>query len=137
METTTETDVRRGNIRLLVEQAGGTSRIAKKLKISDAELRSLANKRSRLRIRSWLAREIEAKLGLAKGWLDTPHKHFSNDARVIAQKWQLLPSSLQLQVKNYINLQLESLNIDIEDDDGLDDMGEKTDFGQVYDRFDR
>ena len=133
MENTTSTDIRRSNIRLLIHDAGGIGAMARKLRISKQELTALISKHSNIRIRSWYAREIETKLGLELGWLDASHDHISSEARRIAKKWQTLPSNLRIQVKNYIDLQLESLDLDPDyDDDFFDLERDNTDFKQIY-----
>ena len=133
MQNTTSTDIRRSNIRLLINDAGGIDAIARKLRMSERELASLVSKSSHIRIRSWYAREIETRLGLERGWLDESHDRISSEARQIAKKWQVLPSNLQIQVKNYIDLQLESLNLDPDYDDNYFDLDiDRTDFRQIY-----
>ena len=75
MDTTTTTEVRRNNLRLLIREAGGSDRISQKLQMGQTELGNLASLRGKCKIGSWLARDIEHKLGLETGWLDMPHEY--------------------------------------------------------------
>lgn len=68
MDTTTTTETRRNNLRLLLREAGGMDRIAKKIQMSKTELNQLSDLNSHCHIGSWLARDIEQKLGLEVGW---------------------------------------------------------------------
>lgn len=129
MDTTTTTEVRRNNLRLLIREAGGTDRISKKLKIGPTELNHLASLHSETRIGSWLARDIENKLGIEMGWLDMPHEYLPQEARSIARKWLILPTSIQDQIKDYIDLQIHSLRFELKAD--KDDC---TDFSKIQSR---
>lgn len=117
MDSTTKTEIRRSNLRLLIREAGGNDQISKRLKMEKRELAQLTNLNNECSIGSWLARDIEEKLGLESGWLDIPHEYLSHEARSIAQKWLILPSALQDQIKAYIDMQIESLRFEPEEDE--------------------
>jgi len=129
MSTTTTTDIRRDNLRLLLREAGGTDRIASKLNMAKSELSQLVNLKNKYRIDTWLARDIEQKLGLETDWLDMPHEYLSSDARQIAHKWLILPSSLREQIQDYIDLQIDSLRFEADVDE--EDI---TDFSKMRER---
>lgn len=129
MDTTTTTEVRRNNLRLLLREAGSSDRISKKLKIGKTELFHLASLNSECRIGSWLARDMEQKLGLETGWLDMSHEYLPSEARQIARKWLILPSNLQNQIRDYIDLQIDSLRFEL--DSKQDD---RTDFSKIHKR---
>jgi hypothetical protein len=122
MDTTIKTEVRRNNLRLLVREAGGTERIANTLNLKKKELGQLTNLNNECCISSWLARDIEKKLGLENYWLDMSHEYLSSEARSIAHRWLILPSALQDQIKAYIDLQIESLRFEpeVEEEDITD-----------------
>jgi uncharacterized protein YigA (DUF484 family) len=105
----TATEIRRSNLRLLIREAGGNDRISRRLNMEKRELAQLTNLNNECSIGTWLAREIEEKLGLESGWLDKPHEYLPTSARSIAQKWLILPSALQDQISSYIDMQIESL----------------------------
>ena len=107
MDTTS--DVRRNNLRMLIREAGGSERIAYRLKLSKMELGQLASLNNECRIGSWLARDMEHKLGLETGWMDMSHEYLPSEARQIARKWLILPPGIQDQIRDYINLQIDSL----------------------------
>ncbi|MBL1142565.1 MAG: hypothetical protein HND53_11080 [Proteobacteria bacterium] len=117
MDSTTKTEIRRSNLRLLLREAGGNDQIAKRLKMEKKELAQLINLKNECSIGSWLARDIEEKLGLESGWLDISHNYLPQEARSIAQKWLVLPPALQEQIKDYIDMQIESLRFESEDDE--------------------
>ncbi|MCZ6803172.1 MAG: hypothetical protein O7D86_04370 [Proteobacteria bacterium] len=129
MDTTTTTDVRRNNLRLLIREAGGIDRIAKKLKIGKTELGHIASLNNECRIGSWLARDMEHRLGLEIGWLDMSHEYLPSAARQIARKWLILPPGLQDQIRDYIDLQIHSLRFELKST-----HDDKTDFSKIYDR---
>ena len=131
MDTTTTTEVRRNNLRLLIREAGGNDRIAKRLKMGKRELGHLTNLNGECRIGSWLARDIEQKLGLETGWLDMCHEYLPHDARSVARKWLILPTSLQDQIRDYIDLQIDSLRFELK---AKPDNDDKTDFSKIYKR---
>ncbi len=128
MDTTTTTEVRRNNLRLLIREAGGTDRISKRLKMGKRELGHLTNLNGECRIGSWLARDIENKLGIETGWLDMSHEYLPHEARSVARKWLILPTSLQDQIRDYIDLQIDSLRFELKAHQDNDD---KTDFSKI------
>ena len=130
MDSTTTTEIRRKNLRILIKEIGGIDLLAKKLKMKSTQINQLSKSRSEARIGSWLAREIEHKLGLQSGWLDMPHNHLPEDASSIARKWLMLPPGIQQQIKDYIDLQLHSLRyeLDYKEDD-------KTNFSRIRSRL--
>ncbi len=103
----------RNNLRLLLREAGGTERIAKELKTGRRELESIASLNNQCRIGSWLARDIENRLGIETDWLDMSHDYLPHEARSLARKWLILPASLQDQVRDYINLQIHLLRFEL------------------------
>lgn len=129
MDTTT-TDIRRDNLRLLIREAGGTDRIASKLNMAKSELSQLTNLKNNYRIDTGLARDIELKLGLEAAWLDMPHEYLPSEARQIAHKWLILPSSIQEQIQDYIDLQIESLRHELNPEQEED----ITDFSKMHAR---
>ncbi len=129
MDTTTTTDVRRNNLRLLIREAGGNDRIAKRLKMGKRELGHLTNLKGECRIGSWLARDIENKLGIETGWLDMSHEYLPHEARSIARKWLILPAALQDQIEGYIDLQIDSLRFELKAT-----QDDKTDFSKIHKR---
>ena len=129
MDTTTTTEIRRNNLRLLLREAGGTERIAKKLKMGSRELENIASLNNQCRIGSWLARDIENRLGIETGWLDMSHEYLPHEARSLARKWLILPSELQNQIRDYIDLQINSLRFELKAT-----QEDKTDFSKVHKR---
>lgn len=129
MDTTTTTDVRRNNLRMLIREAGGTDRIAKKLKLGKRELGQITNLNGECRIGSWLARDIENRLGIETGWLDMSHEYLPHEARSIARKWLILPTALQDQIESYIDLQIDSLRFELKAT-----QDDKTDFSKIHKR---
>jgi len=129
MDTTTTTEARRNNLRLLIREAGGVDRIAKKLEMGRTELNQLSDLNNKCHIGSWLARDIEQKLGLEIGWLDMSHEYLPSDARQIARKWLILPSGLQNQIRDYIDLQIHSLRFELKST-----QDDKTDFSKIRNR---
>ena len=109
METSTTTDIRRRNLRIVIKEAGGYGVVAIKINISSVELKQMTDKFSQIKIGSWLARDIEDKLGLETDWLDMSHEFLPDEARLIAKKWLILPSNIRMQIKDYMDLQIESL----------------------------
>lgn len=68
-------DVRRVNLRKLMEQWGGPTSLSMKLGHSNGSyLAQLAGPHPSREVSEKVAREIERKLGLDAGWMDKPHK---------------------------------------------------------------
>ena len=129
MDATTTTETRRNNLRLLLREAGGVDRIAKKLQMEKTELGHLSDLNNKCHIGSWLARDIEQKLGLEIGWLDISHEYLPSEARQIARKWLILPSSIKNQIRDYIDLQIHSLRFE-----SKSEQSDKTDFSKIRNR---
>ncbi len=127
MDTSTTAEVRRNNLRLLLREAGGTERIAKKLKMGKRELENIASLNNQCRIGSWLARDIENRLGIETGWLDMSHEYLPHEARSLARKWLILPTSLQDQIRDYIDLQIHSLRFELKTH-----QNENTDYSKIH-----
>jgi len=67
-------DTRRDNLRRLIRQWGGPASLSRKLGHSNGSyLAQLAGPRPTRDVSEKGAREIEAKLGLPMGWMDTEH----------------------------------------------------------------
>lgn len=68
-------DIRRDNLRKLMEQWGGPTSLSQKLGHSNASyMAQLAGPHPTREVSEKTARDIEGKLGLAVGWMDKPHK---------------------------------------------------------------
>lgn len=57
------------------------------------------------------------------------HEYLPSEARQIARKWLILPTGIQNQIRDYIDLQIHSLRHELKA--GQDD---KTDFAKIYNR---
>jgi hypothetical protein len=122
MDTTT--NIRRKNLRALVKNIGGLSRFAKKLSKSKSQISQLTSNSASRGIGSNLAREIEIKLDLKLGWMDTLHDQYYDD---ILEKWAKLPDGLKSQIEGYIDWQLEIMEDEADTDDDED-----TDFSVIW-----
>ena len=68
-------DIRRDNLRKLMEQWGGPTSLSQKLGHSNASyMAQLAGPRPTREVSEKTARDVERKLGLSSGWMDKPHK---------------------------------------------------------------
>lgn len=68
-------DIRRGNLRKLMEQWGGPTSLAAKLGHSNGSyMAQLAGPNPTREVSEKVAREIERKLDLPERWLDSPHR---------------------------------------------------------------
>lgn len=68
-------DIRRDNLRRLMEQWGGPTSLAKKLGHSNGSyIAQLAGPHPTRDVSEKVAREIELKLGIPTGWMDHKHK---------------------------------------------------------------
>lgn len=105
MDTTT--NIRRENLRALVKKEGGVTCLAKKLSKSKSHVSQLSSYRANRGIGTRLAREIESKLSLKTGWMDTP---YADDKNNILTKWNKLPDSFKSQLEDYIDWLLEMLS---------------------------
>jgi len=68
-------DIRRDNLRKLMEQWGGPTSLSLKLGHSNASyMAQLAGPKPTREVSEKTARDVERKLGLSSGWMDKPHK---------------------------------------------------------------
>lgn len=75
-------DTRRDNLRQLIKVWGGPTSLAKKLGHTNGSyIAQLAGPHPRRDVSEKVAREIEAKLGLALGYLDQPHDRMPGKAQ--------------------------------------------------------
>lgn len=66
-------EIRKANLRLLMEDAGGPNNLAKRLSLSNPSFLShLAGPRPTRTITEKTARKIEVTMGLTENWLDSP-----------------------------------------------------------------
>ncbi len=79
-------EVRRKNIRLLVEQYGGQSGLAKATGKAPAYINQLVSGTRNLGESA--CRSFEAELGLPKGWFDTAHTPADADAPFPTEIWK-------------------------------------------------
>lgn len=99
------TDIRHAKLLLLIAQHGTIQKLADALGKSHSQISQLRNQSAhsttgRVRvIGDDLAREIEAKLRLGDGWMDTPEIHPHNDANPLEGE------SLELQMTDWAMLQ--------------------------------
>lgn len=121
MDTTS--DIRRKNLEILINEAGGAARLAGKLGKSRSQLSQLTGNNPFRGLGSKLSREIEIKLNLEIGWMDMPHDLMSGETRKFIEKWEKLPPALRKQVENYVDLQIDSIEEESEE--------ENTDFSRI------
>lgn len=68
-------DIRRDNLRKLMDQWGGPTSLALKLGHSNGSyMAQLAGPHPTRDVSEKTARDVERKLGLSSGWMDKPHK---------------------------------------------------------------
>lgn len=68
-------DIRRANLRKLMEQWGGPTSLSMKLGHSNGSfMAQLAGPHPTREVSEKVAREIESKLGLPPGWMDSTHR---------------------------------------------------------------
>ena len=66
-------EIRRENMRTLAKQAGGAAKLGRKLEMSDSHIGQLIGRHAKQNIGNKIARSVEIKLKLPRGWLDQPH----------------------------------------------------------------
>lgn len=69
----TNTEVRRENARLLAAKVGGEAKFAKLLDMDASQVSHIIGKTPLKGIGNIIARRIEDKFALPRGWLDSPH----------------------------------------------------------------
>ena len=121
MDTTS--DIRRKNLEILVNEAGGIARLAEKLGKSMSQLSQLTGENPVRALGPKLTREIEVRLDLEIGWMDMSHDLLSKQTRRFIEKWEQLPPALRKQVENYVDLQIDSIDEEREE--------EITDFSKI------